>query len=73
MKNNYVLAITHFGNHALHHLFPTVDHADLPKFNEDFLATCKEFNIEIMETTWIGAMTGYLKQLARLGTNKKEK
>lgn len=43
--NNLFLATTSFGNHALHHLFPTVDHSKLPLLLPTYIETCKEFGI----------------------------
>jgi hypothetical protein len=34
-----------FGDHTLHHLFPTVDASKLPHLYPTFLETCKEFNV----------------------------
>lgn len=33
-----------FGDHTLHHLFPTVDHSKLPLLYPAFLETCKQFD-----------------------------
>ncbi|KAL7631277.1 UNVERIFIED_CONTAM: hypothetical protein RMT77_018411 [Armadillidium vulgare] len=40
----FLIAIS-FGNHSLHHLFPTVCHSKLFLFQDVFLETCKEFGI----------------------------
>lgn len=45
---NYVLALLFFGllhNHALHHLFPTIDHSRLMGLRKELIETCKEFNV----------------------------
>lgn len=65
LKGNQFLVLTHFGDHALHHLFPTLDHGLLPQLNEIFLETCQEFEIELREKPWYQLIEGQFKQLAR--------
>ena len=43
---NLFLVSTTFGNHILHHLFPTVDHSKLDLLWPAFSETCLEFGIE---------------------------
>lgn len=45
VDKNLLLATTSFGNHAMHHLLPTVDHSRLPSLLPIYLETCKEFGI----------------------------
>lgn len=65
IKSSLLLTLVHFGNHGLHHLLPSLDHAALQELEPDFKETCKDFNIILLETTWIRTITGFLKQLAR--------
>lgn len=65
LKKNLFLVLTHFGDHALHHLFPTLDHAILPYFNDIYIETCKEFNIQPEESDWKGLIVSQFQQLAR--------
>lgn len=37
--------LVRYGRHALHHMFPTIDHVLLPHFEEALVDTCREFNI----------------------------
>jgi hypothetical protein len=37
--------LVRYGRHALHHMFPTIDHVLLPKFEEALVETCREFNV----------------------------
>ena len=43
---NLFLVATTFGNHVLHHLFPTVDHSKLDILWPAFSETCLEFGID---------------------------
>lgn len=64
--NGYLfISLTHFGDHCLHHMFPTVDHALLPQLRDVLLQTCKEFNLEVRECHWYQCIIPQFKQLAR--------
>lgn len=45
IKSNKFLVLTHFGDHILHHLFPTLDHELLPELLPVVEETCREFNV----------------------------
>lgn len=64
-----MLGMTHFGNHFLHHLFPSLDHSYLPQLNEIFKETCAEFELEFRECPWYEQLKGHFKQLARTEVN----
>ena len=51
VDKSLLLTSVSFGNHALHHLFPTVDHSKLPFLQSVYLQTCKEFGINF-EDDW---------------------
>ena len=65
IKENRFLNLT-FGHHTLHHLFPTIDHSLLPHFNELFLDTCREFQIQLREFSWWALIAGHFQQLQRM-------
>lgn len=67
-KQNQFMVLTHFGEHTLHHLFPTLDHGLLPQLNDIFLDTCKEFSVEMREYPWFELIKGQFQQLARTKT-----
>jgi hypothetical protein len=71
IKGSLFMELTHFGNHALHHLFPTIDHAILKEFNDVFLETCKEFQTHLVEKPWYHHIVGQHLQLARVEPHKK--
>ncbi|KAB7500082.1 hypothetical protein Anas_00797 [Armadillidium nasatum] len=67
--NNVFLASISFGNHTLHHLFPTVDHSKLPYLQEVLLETCKEFDIKFEVYTPWETFKGLYLQLATIKPN----
>ncbi|KXS16938.1 hypothetical protein M427DRAFT_54965 [Gonapodya prolifera JEL478] len=62
--------ITTFGDHTLHHLFPTVDHAYHTYLYQDLAETCKEFNVRFEFTNYRDMFLGFYRSLAR--TNRTE-
>lgn len=66
---NSFLVLTNFGEHGLHHLFPTLDHAVLEKLWPIFKKTMKEFNIELRMNSQFEMIKGQFKQLARAVPN----
>ena len=38
-------SLVHYGRHALHHMFPTIDHKLLYHFDNALIETCREFNV----------------------------
>lgn len=61
-----VLALTHFGHHALHHLLPTVDHGLLPQLYPVLYETLRDFDTELSAFPWFFHIGGQLRQLARV-------
>lgn len=68
IKQNRFLALTQFGHHTLHHMFPTIDQGFLPYLNELFMDTCQEFQIELREFAWWTLVVGQFQQLRRTKT-----
>lgn len=62
---NLPMTLTTFGNHTLHHLFPSLDHALLPQLREILLQTCEEFEWEIKKYSMLHAAIEQFKQLGR--------
>lgn len=69
VKGSQFLVLTHFGEHILHHLFPTLDHGILPQLNPILFKTMEDFEGEMRETTWFHHIIGQLRQLARITPN----
>jgi fatty acid desaturase len=64
-NDNLPIALASFGNHTLHHLFPSLDHALLPQLRGILLETCAEFEWEIKQSTLLHALVEQFKQLGR--------
>ncbi|KAK5641844.1 hypothetical protein RI129_010391 [Pyrocoelia pectoralis] len=65
ITHNAFLVLTNFGDHALHHLFPTLDHSTLNYLYPIFKKTLKEFNLEHNVKSQIDMVFGQFQQLKR--------
>lgn len=72
VKGSHLLVLTHFGEHVLHHLFPSLDHGILPQLNQVFLETCQEFQTELRVYPWYKIFIGQYQQLTRTQTRTQE-
>ncbi|CAG9795227.1 unnamed protein product [Diatraea saccharalis] len=54
--------MTFFGDHALHHLFPTLDHAVLPYLYPVFLEHCEKFRANFRVTSQFDLFVGQIKR-----------
>lgn len=72
-ERNQFIVLTTFGEHTLHHLFPTVDHCYLHVAHEVFERVCKQFNIRVDTKTGLQLMKGQMAQLRRTKPNEKLK
>ncbi|XP_055597855.1 cytochrome b5-related protein-like [Uranotaenia lowii] len=68
VKGSLFAVLTTFGDHCLHHMFPTVDHAILPQLYPVFHKTCEEFETIYRECSWLHHIVGQHRQLARIET-----
>ncbi|XP_061510894.1 cytochrome b5-related protein isoform X1 [Anopheles gambiae] len=66
VEGSLLKVLTTFGDHYLHHLFPTLDHAILPQLNDVFLATCEEFGAGKRLSSWFSQYIAQNLQLARV-------
>ena len=64
------ISILYFGDHVLHHLFPTVDQAVLPQLREILEKTCKEFDVKYIKYGTVKSFFGLLKQISRTKPRK---
>ncbi|XP_076274852.1 cytochrome b5-related isoform X2 [Rhynchophorus ferrugineus] len=71
ITGSHFLVLTNFGDHALHHLFPTLDHGILNDLYPVFIKTCKEFGVDWKLESQLELMKGQYRQLARDQPNKK--
>ena len=67
---NSFFAILFYGDHTLHHLFPTVDHSVLKYLYPVFLETCERFNVKWKTGSLLQLATAELRALARNKPNK---
>ncbi|CAK1546128.1 unnamed protein product [Leptosia nina] len=66
---NHFKSITRFGDHALHHLFPTLDHAELKYFYPTLLEHCEKYETQLRMTNFYNALLSQSKQLIRKRPN----
>lgn len=77
IDDNLFLSLIVYGNHALHHLFPTLDHDQLLHIEDVFRDTCQAFGIDAFQERhkrldfWRLAV-GAVNQLARVSPRKNE-
>ncbi|KAM8717117.1 hypothetical protein ACLKA7_003912 [Drosophila subpalustris] len=69
IKWSDLLVLTHFGEHALHHMFPTLDHGVLKHLYPELQQTLREFKSELREINHWGHIKGQNQQLLRTRTN----
>lgn len=69
ITGNHWLVLTNFGDHALHHMFPTLDHGTLQHLYPVFEATMKQFNIHLRMRSQLQMIKGQFLQLARTQPN----
>lgn len=70
ITGSHFLVLTNFGDHALHHLFPTLDHGILTYLYPVFLKTCKEFGVEWRLQSQLDLIKGQYRQLAKTEPNQ---
>lgn len=66
---NHFKSITRFGDHALHHLFPTLDHAELKYLYPTLIEHCEKFEAHLRTNTFYEALLSSSKQLIRKRPN----
>ncbi|XP_026737179.1 cytochrome b5-related protein-like [Trichoplusia ni] len=66
---NHFKSITRFGDHALHHLFPTLDHAELKYLYPTLFEHCEKFESHLKTNTFYEAVISASKQMIRKRPN----
>lgn len=66
LRGNAFLALANFGDHALHHLFPTLDHGLLGQLYDILFQTLNEFEAELQCYSWFDSLKGQFLQLSRV-------
>lgn len=65
INDNFFKVMTFFGDHALHHLFPTLDHALLSHLYPVFLKHCEEFRANYRLTSQFDFFIAQLKMAVK--------
>uniref|UniRef100_A0A1L8DY89 Cytochrome b5-related protein n=1 Tax=Nyssomyia neivai TaxID=330878 RepID=A0A1L8DY89_9DIPT len=66
INKSHFFTLTFFGQHILHHIFPTLDHGVLAQLQPEFIQTLKDFDYEFRECSWFEHIIEQHKQLARI-------
>ncbi|XP_068631175.1 cytochrome b5-related protein-like [Battus philenor] len=67
--DSHFKSLTRFGYHALHHLFPTLDHAELKYLYPTLQEHCEKFEIELRRASYMKSFISHSKQLIRKRPN----
>lgn len=65
LAHNLFIVLVTFGEHSLHHLFPTVDHTNLHHLYPVFQETCKEFEVKYKPLRLSQLFKGQYQRLAK--------
>lgn len=65
LVGNIYLGLVLFGEHTLHHLFPTIDHVYLKELIPIYQETLQEFGVDMNEKSYPEIIGGTFVQLAR--------
>lgn len=57
--------MTNFGDHALHHMFPTLDHGTLEHLYPIFNKTMDQFKVNLRMRSQLEMVKGQFMQLAK--------
>ena len=68
--NPFIVLVT-FGEHCLHHLFPTIDHTNLHHFYPVFHETCKKCGVKYKPLKFLELWKGQFQLLAKNKPNPR--
>lgn len=68
--HNFLTTLLFYGEHTLHHMFPTLDHSLLVQLRDVYEETCLEFQAELEKCTMLEALIGQFQQLRKPETLK---
>lgn len=69
ISGSHFLVLTNFGDHALHHLFPTLDHGTLEHLYPTFEKVLEQFNANLRMVSQLDTLVGGFQQLCRVKPN----
>lgn len=64
-KTTFAYVLTLFGDHALHHMFPTLDHGILWHLHPIFIEMCEKFQANYQVSTLFKLVLGQIKETMR--------
>ncbi|CAG4992213.1 unnamed protein product [Parnassius apollo] len=65
INGNLFAVVTLFGEHALHHMFPTLDHAVLKNLHPLFIDICEKYKANYRTSTQFQMVIGQIKETMR--------
>lgn len=65
ITGSHWLVLTNFGDHALHHFFPTLDHGHLELLYPILQETMKEFTVNLRFASQLTLVKGQFRQLIK--------
>ncbi|CAG9559666.1 unnamed protein product [Danaus chrysippus] len=65
INNSTFAVLTMFGDHALHHMFPTIDHSILKHLHPTFIQLCEKFQANYRVSTQFKMVIGQIKETMR--------
>lgn len=65
INGNTFAVMTLFGEHALHHLFPTLDHSILKYLHPVFIELCDKYRTNYRTSTQFQMVLGQIKETMR--------
>ncbi|XP_025425695.1 cytochrome b5-related protein-like isoform X2 [Sipha flava] len=71
--DNFFITMVTFGDHTLHHLFPSLDHSVILNLQDTFKYTCEEFGLDLTQKPFTTIVRGQFKQLVRITPKNPKK
>nr|CAI5858622.1 unnamed protein product [Callosobruchus analis] len=69
INGSHFLVLTNFGDHCLHHLFPTLDHGVLEHLYPVFNKVLEQFDVDLRIVSQVDTIVGGFQQLMRVQPN----
>lgn len=73
IQGNHFMVLTNFGDHVLHHLFPTLDHGILNDLYPILYETMEEFKVDLRFENFFQLIAGQHRQVARITASERLK
>nr|CAH7759282.1 unnamed protein product [Callosobruchus chinensis] len=69
ISGSHFLVLTNFGDHCLHHMFPTLDHGVLEHLYPVFNQVMEQFDVDLRVVSQLDTIVGGFQQLMRVQPN----